>query len=150
MAGEDNQIHLQVVTPAGIALNEPVHSVVLWTAMGEIEVLRGHVALVVMLEPGELRAYDAQGQEHLFAAGEGFAEINGESVTVLTDLAEDAAGITVEIAEEAKRRAEVAVGEAAKLTDEERRAADLALRESLVRVQIGLRKKGGGRSRPMR
>ena len=141
---------MQVVTPGGIALDLAAHSVVLSTSMGEIEILRGHMALVVMLEPGELRAYDARGQEHVFAAGEGFAEINGKSVTVLTDLAEEAEAISLEVAEEARKRAEAAMAEAAKLTPDERHAADLALRESLVRIRLGLRKKGEGRSRMVR
>lgn len=137
-------LQLRVVTPSGLALDRPAASVVLWTALGEIQVLPGHAALVVKLEPGELLAIDPQGHEYLFAAGEGFAEIGPESVTVLTDLAEDASYITLEIAQEAKRRAEIAVAEAAKLTDEDARAADLALRESLVRIRLSTRKKRGG------
>jgi F0F1-type ATP synthase epsilon subunit len=63
------------------------------------------------------------------------------SVTVLSDKAEDAEGITLDQAEEAKRRAESALADAASLSNDERKTADLALRESLVRIQISIRRK---------
>jgi F-type H+-transporting ATPase subunit epsilon len=139
----DKTMLLRVVTPQGAILEQPAASVVLWTALGEIEVLRGHVPIVVLLEPGEMRLYGPAGEERVFAAGEGFARIDGESVTVFSDMAEDADGIALDAAQEAKTRAEEAVAAAANLSDDERNAADLALRESLVRIQMTLRRKGG-------
>ena len=134
---------LRVVTPQGTVLEQPATSVALWTVMGEIEVLRGHAPTVVLLEPGEMRVYGPEGAERAFAAGEGFARIDGESVTVFSDMAEAAEGITLDQAEEAKHRAETAVAEAANLSVDERQAADLVLRESLVRIQMSLRRKDG-------
>ena len=141
MKNDQKNILLRVVTPGGTALEQKASSVVLRTATGEIQVLYGHAPIVVLLEPGELRAYDESGNERAFAAGEGFAEIDAEHVTVFSDLAEAAESISLEQAEEAKRRAETALAEAAKMTDDEREAADLALRESLVKIQMLLRRK---------
>jgi F-type H+-transporting ATPase subunit epsilon len=135
---------LRVVTPQGTILEEPVTSVALWTAMGEIEVLCGHAPIVVLIEPGEMRVRDPAGAERAFAAGEGFARIDRESVTVFSDMAEEADGIALDQAQEAKGRAEKALAAAADLSQDERDAADLALRESLVRIQITLRRKGRG------
>lgn len=139
----ENTLMLRVVTPLGTVLEEPATSVAMWTAMGEIEVLRGHAPTVVLLEPGEMRVYGGAGGERVLAAGEGFARIDGESVTVFSDMAEEAANIVIEQTEEAKRRAEIALGQAANLTEDERQAADLVLRESLVKIQISLRRKDG-------
>ena len=61
---------------------------------------------MVLLEPGEMRVRDAAGAERAFAAGEGFARIDRESVTVFSDMAEDADAIALEQEEEAKSRAE--------------------------------------------
>ncbi len=138
---------LRVVTPAGSVLEAPAVSVALQTSLGEIEVLRGHAAIVVLLEPGEMRVREPMGVEQSFAMGEGFAEIDGESVTVFSDMAEDSEGIALDQAEEAKRRAESALAEAANLSDDERSAAELALRESLVRIQISLRRKDSAQRR---
>lgn len=138
---------LRVVTPQGVTLEQPAVSVAMWTALGEIEVLPGHAPTVVLLEPGEMRVRNQAGAQTVLAAGEGFARIDGESVTIFSDMAEDAAGFTLDEAEEAKRRAEKALAEAAKLTDDERMAADLALRESLVKIQMTLRRRDGSHGR---
>jgi F-type H+-transporting ATPase subunit epsilon len=134
---------LRVVTPTGTAVEEPATSVALWTAQGEIEVLYGHAPLVVLLEPGEMRVRDAAGAERAFAAGEGFAQIDRESVTVFSDMAVDLDAIAIEQEEEAKSRAEAALAAASNLSDDEREATDLALRESLVKIHLTLRRKGG-------
>ncbi len=138
---------LRVVTPQGAILEKPVTSVALWTVLGEIEVLTGHAPTVVLLEPGEMRVRDATGAERAFAAGEGFARIDQESVTVFSDMAEDADAIALEQAEEAKGNAEKALAAAANLSPDEHDAADLALRESMVRIQLSLRRKGGAQRR---
>jgi F-type H+-transporting ATPase subunit epsilon len=139
----DKTMLLRIVTPQGAILEEPATSVALWTVLGEIEVLCGHAPTVVLLEPGEMRVRDAAGAERAFAAGEGFARIDGASVTVFSDMAEKADEITLDQAQEAKGRAEKALAAAANLSQDERDQADLALRESLVRIQILLRRKEG-------
>jgi F-type H+-transporting ATPase subunit epsilon len=136
---------LRVVTPQGTALEERAASVTLRTVLGEIEVLYGHAPIVVLLEPGEMWVRDPQGVERAFAAGEGFAQIDGASVTVFSDMAEEADAIALDEAQEAKSRAEKALAAAANLSDDERGAADLALRESLVKIQMTLRRRA---SRP--
>jgi F-type H+-transporting ATPase subunit epsilon len=139
----ENTILLRVVTPHGAIMEEPTSSVAIWTALGEIEVLPGHEPTVVLLEPGELRARLAKdGSERVLAAGEGFARIDQRSVTIFSDMAQDAEGITMEAEEAAKARAESALADARNMTDDERNAADLALRESLAKIQILLRRKG--------
>jgi F-type H+-transporting ATPase subunit epsilon len=135
-------MHLRVVTPHGVVMDEGAASVALWTAQGEIEVLRGHAPTVVLLEPGEMRVRgDVAGAERVFAAGEGFARIDQGSVTIFSDMAEDTEGITLEAEQEAKSRAEKALAEVRNMTEDERQAAELALRESLARIQILLRRK---------
>jgi ATP synthase F1 epsilon subunit len=134
---------LRVVTPHGAIMEEPVTSVALWTSLGEIEVLQGHAPTVVLLQPGEMRVRLAKDDsERVFAAGEGFARIDQTSITIFSDMASDADGMTLEAEEEAKSRAEKALADAAGMSDDERLAADLAVRESLVKIQILLRRKG--------
>ena len=140
----ENTMLLRLVTPHGVAMEEPANSVALWTSLGEIEVLRGHAPTVVLLQPGEMRVRLAKDDsERVFAAGEGFAQIDQTSVTVFSDMAADADQITLEAEEQAKSRAEKALADARNMSEDERDAADLALRESLAKIQILLRRKGG-------
>ena len=116
--------------------------------MGEIEVLYGHAPTIVLLEPGEMRVYGAEGSERVYAV-KGFARIDGTSVTVFSDMAEDAATIVLDQAEEAKHRAENALADASNISDDEREAADLVLRESELKINMLLRREAGrhGRAR---
>lgn len=143
----DKSLLLRLVTPHGTVLDEHASSVALWTAQGEIEVLFGHAPTVVLLQPGEMRVRDAAGIERVFAAGEGFARIDRESVTVFSDMAEDAEGIVLDQVREAKHRAESALAATAHLSEDERQAAELALQESLAKIQILLRRKDGTQRR---
>ena len=138
---------LRVVTPLGAIVEEPVVSVALSTAMGEIEVLLGHAPIVVLLEPGEMRMRGESGAERAYAAGEGFARIDQSSVTVFSDMMEKAEAIEIEQAEDAKARAEKALADAAGLSPDQHDAADLVLRESLVKIEMSLRRKGQNQRR---
>lgn len=131
----DNKLMLRLVTPSGPVLEATATSVAMWTAMGEIEVLPGHAPTVVVLEPGEMRVRDGAGAVRVFVAGEGFARIEGSSVTIFSDMAEDAAGIDMDEAEEAKRRAEEALANAGQLSEDERNAQDLVRREAVVKLE---------------
>src|SRR5207237_838885 len=115
-------LELTVVTPAGIAWQKQASSVVLQTQAGEIDVLPGHAPLVTLLEPGEMWIVHGETEE-LFAAGEGFAEISPERVTIFSDLAEPVESIALDATESAKKRAEQALAESARMTEDERRAA---------------------------
>jgi F-type H+-transporting ATPase subunit epsilon len=147
MAGMPDTMLLRVATPLGAIVEEPVVSVALSTAMGEIEVLLGHAPIVVLLEPGEMRMRGENGVERAYAAGEGFARIDQRSDTVFSDMMENAESIEIEHAEDAKGRAEKALSDAASLSPDQRDAADLVLRESLVKIEMSLRRKGQNQRR---
>ena len=78
-------LKLEIVTPERKVLSEEVDHVVLPTeAGGEIDVLPGHIPLMTMIEPGELRYYKA-GQAESVAIARGFIQVIGDLVTVLTE-----------------------------------------------------------------
>lgn len=128
-------LNVTVVTPGGVAWERTALSVVLETALGQIQVLPGHEPIVTLLEPGEMWIWDGTG-ETLFAAGEGFAEIGPDRVHVFTDLAENAEAIVLAATEEAKDRAKQILHESAHLTGDEEQAAALLLRECEVKIKI--------------
>ena len=76
-------------------------------ADGELGVLARHAPLMTVLKPGPLRIQETiGGSEELLFVGGGFLEVLPDRVTVLADVAEHADEITVERAEEARRRAQ--------------------------------------------
>ena len=86
-----------------------------------------------------------KGQDSYMAVGEGFVEVTGESVVVLTDMAVEEKAIDESAAQEAVRRAQEALrGE--HLGDEEVASVQAALQKSLAQLHVKRRRarvKGG-------
>jgi F-type H+-transporting ATPase subunit epsilon len=103
---------LEIVTPERQVLSEEVDHVVLPTeAGGEIDVLPGHIPLMTMIEPGELRYYKA-GQAESVAIARGFIQVIGDTISVLTEAAIEVDEIDVSSLDEARARAAAALEEA--------------------------------------
>jgi F-type H+-transporting ATPase subunit epsilon len=98
-------LHLEIVTPEEKIFSGDVENVYFPGTDGEMGVLEMHVALVTGMVPGELR-YLQDGKTEELAVGEGFVEVTGHKVVVLTDLAVGDAEIDEGIVEAAMRRAE--------------------------------------------
>ena len=79
------------------------------------------------------------GQDYFLAVGEGFVEITGERVAIMTDMAIKAENIDEAKAEEARRRAEVRLSE--KLSDEESAMVSAALAHSLAQLKVKRRQR---------
>src|ERR1700682_361659 len=76
-------------------------------ADGELGVLARHAPLMTILKPGPLRIQkEIGGPEEVLFVGGGFLEVLPDRVTVLADVAEHGEEISVERAEEARRRAQ--------------------------------------------
>jgi F-type H+-transporting ATPase subunit epsilon len=108
-------------------------------AEGELGVYPNHVPLLTTLNPGELRVLKG-GKETFLAIGEGFVEITGNSVSVLTDMALDVAGIDENAAEAAVARAKAAMKE--DLGTEESRAVQASLQKALAQLHVKRRRHG--------
>ena len=103
-------LRLEITTPETTAYSEDVEMVTLPGTEGEVGVYPNHVPVLTALKPGELRVLKG-GRESFLAVGEGFVEITGSSVSVLTDLALEASQIDVNAAEAAVARAQAAMKE---------------------------------------
>ena len=103
---------LEIVTPERSVFSDTVDHVVLPTKDGgEIDVLPGHVPLMTMLEPGELKFFK-NGQPDSIAIDRGFIELLNDTVRVLTEAAIEVDKIDVSALAEARQRAETALAEA--------------------------------------
>ena len=103
---------LEIVTPERRVFSDEVEHVVLPTESGgEIDVLPGHIPLMTMINPGELR-YFKGGQAESIAIDKGFIEVIGDTVSVLTEAAIEVEEIDLGALDDARARAEEALEEA--------------------------------------
>src|SRR5256885_8222703 len=91
---------------------------------GEMGVYPMHVPLMTQIVAGEIIARK-DGRDYFLAVGEGFVEITGERVAVMTDMAIRAENIDEAQAEEARQRAAARLEE--KLDDENAALVSAAL-----------------------
>jgi F-type H+-transporting ATPase subunit epsilon len=102
---------------------------------GELGVLARHAPLMTILKPGPLRIQESIGgpEEVLFVGG-GFLEVLPDRVTVLADVAEHADEISVERAEEARRRAKERLAGTLTTAEEFEFQQELAVAEARLRL----------------
>ena len=124
---------LEIVTPDAKAYSEDVDMVTLPCVEGELGIFPGHVPLLTELVPGEITVRK-DGRDYFIAVGEGFVEITGNRVAVMTDMALGAEYIDETKAEEARKRAENRRAE--HLDDEEAAIVNAALAHSLAQLKV--------------
>lgn len=127
---------LDIVTPERPLVHLEVDEVEIPGAEGYFGVLPGHTPLLATLQVGEL--WYRVGQEKFYLSiAFGFAEVQPDRVTLLTQIAEKAEEIDVVRAQQAKTRAEERLAKGAADVDFER--ARIALLKSLIRLQVASR-----------
>jgi len=131
-------LKLEIITPEAKVYSEDVEMVTLPGAEGEMGIYPMHVPLMTQVLAGEVVARKG-GQDQFLAVGEGFVEITGTSVSVLTDMAIKAENIDESKAEEARKRAEARLAE--KLDDTEVASVNAALAHSLAQLKVKRRNK---------
>jgi F-type H+-transporting ATPase subunit epsilon len=131
-------LKLEIVTPEKTAYSEDVEMVTLPGSEGELGVYPNHVPLLTTLNPGELRVLKG-GKESFLAIGEGFVEITGSTVSVLTDMALEPAVIDESAAEAAVARAQAAMKE--DLGKEEVAAVQASLQKALAQLHVKRRRR---------
>jgi len=126
-------LKLEIVTPEAKIYSESVDMVTLPGINGEMGIFPMHVPLMTQVVAGEL-SVRKDGRDHYLAIGEGFVEITGERVAVMTDMAIKADDIDEAKAEEARKRAEARLSE--KLGDEESATVQASLAHSLAQLKV--------------
>ena len=99
-----NQLSLEVVTPHRAVLIEDVDSVTLPGIEGELGILPEHIPLLTILDTG-IMSYISNGNKQVIAVHWGYAQVEGNSVRVLAELAETAEEIDLQRAKEAEKKA---------------------------------------------
>ena len=132
---------LRVVSVERSLFEGDVEFIIANGAEGELGVMARHTPLMTILKPGALRIQETFGgpDETLFVGG-GFLEVLPERVTVLADIAEHADEISVERAEEARRRAQERL--AGTVTAAEEVEFQTALAQAEARLRLARARRG--------
>jgi F-type H+-transporting ATPase subunit epsilon len=132
------QLKLEIVTPEAKVFSDDVEMVTLTGIDGEMGVYPDHMPVMTQLVAGEIIA--RKGGENIFlAVGDGFVQITGKRVAILTDMAIKADDIDEAAAREAMRKAEARLGQ--KLSDEEAATVQAALVHATTQLKVRQRHK---------
>ena len=126
-------LKLEIVTPEAKVFSDDVDLVTLTGVEGEMGILPNHVPLMTQLIAGEIVA--RKGDETFYlATGDGFVQVTGDRVAVLTDMAINAENIDEAQCQEAVRRAEARLAE--KMSDEEAALVQAALIHATTQLKV--------------
>jgi len=132
---------LTIVTPEGQSFQGSVERVVLPGSEGEFGVLAHHERFLAPLRVGAVEILTAEGPVYA-AVADGFAEVEGERVTVLVDSCELEHEIDAARADAAVAAAQQFLDKAAGDDDPERyRQYEAALARARTRVAVSRRKR---------
>jgi F-type H+-transporting ATPase subunit epsilon len=126
-------LKLEIVTPEAKIFSDDVEMVTLTGTEGEMGILPQHMPLMTQLVAGEIIA--RKDNENMFiAVGDGFVQVTGDRVAVLTDMAIKADDIDEAKAEEARRLAEARLAQ--KITEEEAAHIHAALAHATTQLKV--------------
>lgn len=126
-------LHLKIVTPEKLILEDMVDEVMVPSSEGELGILPHHTSLMARLSPGELKI-KRNGKIENLASGGGFMEMSNNTLTILTDLAVKEENIDEKAVEAAKKRAEEALEE--KLSAEEYASTLAIIEKATAQLKI--------------
>jgi len=128
------RVRFELATPNRLVVSEDVEEVVAPGLQGYFGVLPGHVPFLTSLQSGEV-AYRIGRSEQYLAVSGGFAEVQGDRVTILAEHAERPEEIDRERALRARQRAERRLqGKTQEELDYTR--AQAAFSRALARLQV--------------
>ena len=127
----DNIFKVEIITPDRVFYTGEADFIEFTAESGDLGVYKNHIPMTTVLAPGLVTIHNGE-EEKVAAVHAGFAEILGEKVTLLAELAEWPDEIDEGRAEAAKKRAEERLASHTEDIDVVR--AELALKKSLIRL----------------
>jgi len=126
-------LKLEIITPAAKVFSDDVEMVTLPGIDGEMGVYPMHMPLMTQLVAGEVTARK-DGENIFLAVGDGFVQITGTRVAVLTDMAVRAEDIDKVAAEQALQQAQARL--AHKLSDEEAATVQASIAHATAQIKV--------------
>ena len=133
MADESRNFQVEIITPERVFYTGEATMIEFTSVEGDMGVYKNPIPLTTVLAPGIVTITEEDGQKKA-AVHAGFAEILGDKVTLLAEIAEWPDEIDTDRAERARKRAEERLAAKAESLDVAR--AELALKRALVRISL--------------
>lgn len=131
---------LEIVTPEARVYSDIIDTVVIPTVDGEVGILPGHIPLLTQVADGELRVTKG-GQTTWLAVSGGFAQVDGDKVSVLAEHAITEEKIDEAAVEAALKRAEQQLRDARLLDPQEYEHLQELVRYSGVQLAVKRRRR---------
>ena len=129
-------MQLNIVTPDGVVYQNEIDQVTVPTTTGYITILPGHIALISVLQAGEM-TIKHQNSETALAVSGGVAEIkNTGEINILADTAERSEHIDVARAEAGRARAEELMAQTQAIDEVAFAAALAKMEKELARLHV--------------
>lgn len=133
-----NSLHLKIITPQKVALEEDVLSVTAPAASGEVTILPEHMNLFTLLKEGIVKIKKKDNEDYL-AIGGGYLETDGEILNILVSRAYGQDEIDADKTEKAVEEAKKIISHS---KDESQRKEALSmLRRSVIDLKLLKRRK---------
>ena len=129
----ERKIHLQIMAPRGIKVDEMADMVVFRCIDGDIGILPGHEPTSLVVGDGILRVKNGDQVQKIALFG-GVATVADDTVTILTSIAQRPGEIDLARAEEDRRQMEQLLQEQA--DDIQVQGYQVLLRRALVRIEV--------------
>ncbi len=129
----DKLMDVKIMAPDRVFYEGQVSFIEFNTTEGILGIYPKHIPMTVVISPGVLKIVEENGETKEAALLSGFAEVLGDSITMLAESVEWPDEIDIKRAEEAKIRAERRL----KDDSQDLNRAELALKRSVVRMQLG-------------
>lgn len=128
------KLSLKIVTPDRIMFDGEADMVIMRTKAGDVGIMHGHQPMVTVLDYGILKIIGSEEEEKRATVFGGFAEINSEGMSVITDTAEWEDEIDVQRAKASMERAEERLKHIDADIDFMR--AELSLKRAITRLNL--------------
>ena len=127
------QFQLEIMTPDGVEFSGECESLLVRSAAGDVEIMRGHADYFSAVETGRVRII-ADGKRRYASASGGFISVSGGRVMLAPVTFEFAEDIDVKRAEAAREKAEAAIKAAS--DDRDERIAKAKLSRAASRINV--------------
>lgn len=135
----DSKLHLKIITPEKILVDEQVDAVYSKALDGEFGILQGHVPYMTPLDVTVTKYISGDKTEFVSTIG-GIFQVSDNKIIILSNKAELGEEIDLARAEAAKERAEARLGTGAVDVDAQR--AQAALARAIARIQAASKRTG--------
>lgn len=128
---DSNLFEVKIITPERVFYEGKASMIEFNSTEGELGILKNHIPLTVIIEPGILTITEAEGPKNA-ALHAGFAVVEPDSVTIMAEIIEWPSEIDSSRAEDAMKRAQERLATKSPDTDLDR--ASVALKKAICRL----------------